>query len=72
MSDVSHMAYQLAAAQLRIPRSEQYAVDGNRIGQKTQSMAANLPRIEPAVIISITRTPEYLASSTSSASHSAR
>jgi hypothetical protein len=71
MSDVSHMAYRLAAAQLRLPKSEDYAVDGSRIGQKTQAMAASLPRIEPSVIISITRMPDYLASYAANALNSA-
>jgi len=67
MSDVSQFAYQLAPAQLRLPQSEQFAVDGLRIGRKTQSMSAILPRIDPAVILSITRAPEYLQSSASTA-----
>lgn len=72
MSDISHMAQYLAPAQLQIPRSEDFAVDGNRIGLRTQSMAATLPRVEPAVILSITKTPGYLESPSSPAGHQGR
>jgi len=65
MSDVSHLAYQLAVAQLRIPQSEQFAIDGIRIGKQTQAMSARLPTIEPAVILSISSAPAYLGSATS-------
>ena len=72
MSDVSHLASQLATAQLRLPQSEQFAVDGMRIGQRAQSMSADLPRVDPAVIISITRTPAYLETVASTATRGNR
>jgi hypothetical protein len=62
MDNLAQYASALAPAQLRLPDNAQYSVDGQRIGQLSTSMAAKLPRPDPAVIINITRVSDFISS----------
>ncbi|HAB48094.1 MAG: hypothetical protein EBT36_10840 [Betaproteobacteria bacterium] len=62
MENIARYAVSLAPPQLKLPDSARFSVDGQRIGQLSTSMAAKLPRPDPAVIMNITRVSEYLSS----------
>jgi hypothetical protein len=38
-----------------LPQYERFQIDGQRIGERTASMAAKLPQPEPAAIIAISK-----------------
>lgn len=59
---LAHYAAALAPAQLKLPDNSQFSIDGHRIGQQTASMAAKLTRVDPAVIITISKVAEYMSS----------
>ncbi|MBU6382524.1 MAG: hypothetical protein EB114_09445 [Betaproteobacteria bacterium] len=62
MQSLSHYASAISTAQLRLPDNAQFSVDGRRIAQAATSMAAKLPKPDPAVIINITRVSDSLPS----------
>jgi len=55
MSTTNGYAANLSPVSLVLPEYERFQIDGQRIGERTASMAAKLPQPEPAAIIAISR-----------------
>ena len=55
MNKMNGYAANLSPVSLVLPEYERFQIDGQRIGERTASMAAKLPQPEPAAIIAISR-----------------
>jgi hypothetical protein len=55
MNNTHSYAANLSPVSLVLPQYERFQIDGQRIGERTASMAAKLPQPEPAAIIAISK-----------------